>query len=394
MPDKAVLAGNLSFIGLGDLFQILGGNNSTGVLRIRSQYVPNPGIIYFVNGNPVNASNGSSQGLKAIYSLFGWTEGAFEFEEQAVNVGRAVKQSRMEVVLGALRLLDDGVIKKVGPPSFDDPAITKAGRGKGGEVEGPKIIKGPFVDYSHILQEEDYHDGESIVKQGGHGKWIWVILEGTVTISRKTPSGPLSVARIGEGCFVGMISALSSLEYARSATATTAKGNVRLGLLDTERLSREYESLSRDFRLLLLSLDDRLTQVTDRVVELFMRKDRSKELTKGKKALLKRGSSKKGAFTITDGETCVVGKSKRGPLALVTLKEKDVFGNLPFLDMGHEPRSASVMASENLKVNKLDVESMQEEYDNLSETFRNLIFNAGSCIFMTTRMAYHLHEKR
>ncbi|UCF58148.1 MAG: DUF4388 domain-containing protein, partial [Deltaproteobacteria bacterium] len=60
MPDKAVLAGTLSFIGLGDLFQILGGNNSTGVLRIKSQYVSNLGIIYFVNGNPVNASSGSS----------------------------------------------------------------------------------------------------------------------------------------------------------------------------------------------------------------------------------------------------------------------------------------------------------------------------------------------
>ncbi|UCF55715.1 MAG: cyclic nucleotide-binding domain-containing protein, partial [Deltaproteobacteria bacterium] len=145
---------------------------------------------------------------------------------------------------------------------------------------------------------------------------------------------------------------------------------------------------------LLLSLDGRLKQVTDRVVELFMKKDRSRELTKGKKVILKRGSSKKGAFAITVGETCVVGKSKRGPLALVTLKKEDVFGNLPFLDIGQEPRSASVMASKDLKVNKLDVESMQKEYENLSGTFRNLIFNASTCIFMATRMAYELHEKR
>lgn len=393
MPDKAVLAGTLSFIGLGDLFQILGGNSSTGVLRIKSQYVSNLGIIYFVNGNPVNASSGSSQGIEAIYSLFGWTDADFEFEEQAVNVARAIRKSRMEIVLDALKMLDDGVIKKVGPPSFDDSAVIKTSGAKGGGKEGLKLIKGPFVDYSHILEEEDYRDGESIVKEGGHGKWIWVILEGTVSIRRETPSGPVSVARIGEGCFVGTVTALSFLGYARSASAA-AEGNVRLGLLDTERLSREYTSLSPNFRLLLLSLDGRLKQVTDRVVELFMKKDRSKELTKGKKVVLKRGSSKKGAFAITGGETCVLGKSKRGPLALVTLKKEDVFGNLPFLDMGHEPRSASVMASKGLKVNKLDVESMQKEYENLSGTFRNLIFNASTCIFMATRMAHELHEKR
>jgi hypothetical protein len=53
MPEKTTLTGNLAFIALADVFQILGGNNSTGVLRIKSQYTPNPGLIYFVNGDPV-----------------------------------------------------------------------------------------------------------------------------------------------------------------------------------------------------------------------------------------------------------------------------------------------------------------------------------------------------
>ena len=392
MPNKAVLAGRLSFIGLSDLFQILGGNNSTGVLRMNSQHIPNPGIIYFENGNPVNASSGSSQGIEAIYSLFGWTEGSFEFEDQPVNVGRTIKQSRMEIVLNALRMLDDGVIKKVGPPSFNDATVLKADRGK--EGESLKVIKGPFVNYSYILEEEDYRDGESIVKEGGHGRWIWVVLEGSVSITRETPSGPLTVARIGEGCFVGTLSALAFRQYARSATATTAKGNVRLGLLDTERLINEYSILSPDFKLLLRSLDGRLKQVTDRVVELHTGNNRNEELTKGKKVILKGGSSRNEAFTIRDGETCVVGKSKKGPLALVTLKKEDVFGNLPFLDIGHEPRSASVMASKDIKVDKLDAESMQKEYNCLSEILRNLIFNVSTYLFMTTRMAYRLHEQQ
>jgi len=392
MPNKTTLTGNLTFISLADVFQILGGNSSTGILRIKSQYHPNPGIIYFVKGDPVNAASGSLKGIEAIYALFGWTEGNFEFDEQAVNVGHVVKQGRMEIVLEALRMLDDGAIKKVGPPSFDDTGMMEAGGGKKHGKSALQVVKGPFLDYSHILEEEDYRDGERIVKERGHGKWIWVILEGTANISRETPSGPLTVAKLGQGCFVGTVTALSFLEYARSATVI-AEGNVRLGLLDTERLSREYTSLSPEFRAVLLSVDGRLRQVTDRVVELFAKETKGKQMTKGKKVIMKMGSTNKTAFIITGGETCVVGKSKRGHLPLLTLKKDDIFGHVPFIQMGHEPRSASVMATDNLKVNKLDLVALQKEHDNLSGTFRNLIFNASTCIFATTRMAYRRHEK-
>jgi CRP-like cAMP-binding protein len=392
--SEVLLSGRLKFLSLADLFQLLGGNNSTGVLNIRSTYAPNSGVIYFEKGNPVNASNGPVQGIEAIYSLFGWSEGSFEFLDQPVKVAHVIKMSRMEIVLDALRMLDDGEIEKLGPLSFDEPSFIKARSDKAGELEGIKVIKGPFVNYAHILEEEDYADGESIVKQGGHGKWIWVILEGVVNICKETPSGLLTVARIGEGCFVGTITALSIREYARSASATTAEGHVRLGLLDTEYLSREYSSLSPDFKLLLLSLDARLRQVTDLVVELSMKnKRKNKEFIKDKKALLKKGASEKNAFKINAGELCVIGESKKGPLALFLLQKGDIFGNLPFLDLGHEPRSASVMATEDSSLDEVDVTGLQEEYERLSEVFRNLVFNISTYIFMTTRMAYHLHEK-
>jgi CRP-like cAMP-binding protein len=393
MPE-VLLSGRLRFLSLGDLFQLLGGNNSTGVLNIRSTYAPNSGVIYFQKGNPVNASNGPIQGQEAIYSLFGWSEGSFEFLDQPVKVAHVIKKSRMEIVLDALRMLDDGEIEKLGPPSFDESTFVKTGDDRVGEIEGIKVIRGPFVNYAHILEEEDYADGESIVRQGGHGKWIWVILEGIVNICKETPNGLLTVARIGEGCFVGTITALSIREYARSASATTAEGHVRLGLLDTEYLSREYSSLSPDFKMLLLSLDARLRQVTDLVVQLSLETDLNKELMKDKKVILKRGAPEKKAFKIDSGELCVLGESKKGPLALLLLQKGDIFGSLPFLDLGHEPRSASVMATEDSSLDELDAMTLQEEYERLSEVFRNLVFNISTYIFMTTRMAYHLHEKR
>ncbi len=125
-----------------------------------------------------------------------------------------------------------------------------------------------------------------------------------------------------------------------------------------------------------------------------MKENKTKGLTEGKKVILKKGSPKEAAFTITDGESCVVGVSKKGYVALLTLGKNDFFGHVPFMEMGHEPRSAFVMASKDLKVNALDMGNLQGEYNNLSETFKNVILNTTACVLMTTRMAYYLHEKK
>ncbi len=53
MRDNVVLAGNLKFLALGDIMQLLGANSSTGILRLISRYAAEPGFIYFENGNPI-----------------------------------------------------------------------------------------------------------------------------------------------------------------------------------------------------------------------------------------------------------------------------------------------------------------------------------------------------
>ncbi len=386
MPEKAAFAGSLSFLALADIFQILGGNASTGVLRITSQYAPNPGQIYFVDGNPINAANDPLQGIDAVYALFGWTEGKFEFREEEVRIKRVIKHSRMEITLDALRMLDDGVVKRVGPPSLDKESAAQKG---GAEGEVVPLVKGPLVDYGYVIDEEEYRDGGRIVKEGGFGKWISVILDGSVNVTRETPKGPVTVARLGEGCFIGTFNALLFREYARTANVT-AVGEVRLGVFDTERLYKEYESLPSDLKGLLLSLDGRLKKTTKRVVELYAKGKEAIELPKGKETIIKRGSSKEEVFAISEGEAYVIGQGPKGGFPLLTLGKEDVFGYVPSLDVGHEPRSASVLASEGLKVNKLNPETLQNEYDELSGTFRNFIHNVGTCVSVTTRVVYDL----
>jgi CRP-like cAMP-binding protein len=389
MNEKVVLSGDLSFNSLAEVFQILGGNNSTGVLRISSQYVSSPGIVYFISGDPVNGSDGSMNGLDAVYALFGRTEGKYEFLEEEVTVQRAIKKGRMEIVLDAMRMLDDGAIKKVGPPTFEQAPLPEEHQAvKGG---GLSVLKGPAVDFLYVVDEEDFSDGKTVVREGSHGKWLWVILDGMVKVTKETPKGPLTISHIGEGCFIGTFASFLFQEHSRNASVT-AVGEARLGLLDTQQLSVEFRALSPDLRNVLVSMDGRLRRITDRVAQLAGQRDAMTQLAKGKEVILKKGTTKAGAYIITAGEACLMGQSKKGPLHLLTLEKKDFFGNLPFLDMGQEPQKAAVMAPKDLKVHKLDVKSLQEDFGQAQGTIRSMVLNLNSSIAATTRMAIRLFE--
>jgi CRP-like cAMP-binding protein len=394
MGGKAVLTGNLKFTSLADLFQIIGGNNSTGILRITSQYVPHPGIVHFLKGNPVNAMNGSLQGLDAVYSLFGRTEGNFEFTEEKISGQPVIKKSRMEIVLDALRMLDDGVIEKVGPTTADELLNKKGSKSKDGQKRELPVIKGPSVDYLYILDEEEFVDGRIVVKEGSHGKWIWVILDGAAQITRDTPRGPLTIAKLGEGCFIGSFTSLLFQEYARSATVT-AMGDLRLGLLDTQRLAGEFYTLPADFRNTLSSLDRRLKKITDRAVDLSSGKDDPLTLpAKGLEVAVDMGSKKEGLYCIQEGQAYVVGKTSKGPLPLLTLEKDDIFGTLPFMDMGQEPGNASVLSTPSLKTVPLDPEELHTSYDHLSQTFKGMIFNICTCVSITTKLVYLFSRRK
>lgn len=390
VSENNVLKGNLNFLGLSDLFQIIGGNNNTGVLHLRSRYVPTKGLIYFRKGSPIQSTCGSLKGLESIYSLFGWAEGAFEFHERDVKVSTAIKQSRMEIVLDALRLLDDGKIKTIGPPSIDEPL---SGRGPmDGEEKGLPLIEGPLMDFSFVVGEESFRDGKRIIKEGGHGKWISAISEGTVRIRRETPNGSLDVARLGVGSYIGSFRALLFGEYTRSASIYP-EGNVGLFTLSAELFQREYASLSPIFQKFILSLDSRLIKITDRAVDLNEEPYVANGFAKDKKMIIEKGAVQKDLYRIRQGNAYIVGQTEKGMLPLLALGKDDVFGYNPFLDYGHESRMASAMGSNDLEITKIDTEGLEKEFDGLTNTFRNMIYHVCNCITTTTRLAYHLHAR-
>ena len=387
MAGSVVFAGDLSFLNLGELLQLLGTSSGTGIVQINSNYASQQGLIYIDNGNPINAANGSKTGIDALFSLFGWKDGQFEFIQEAVTCEKAIKKSRMEIILDGLRMLDEGQVEVLGPAvggSKPSEPVTKSG--------SLPLLKGPLVDYSYVVDEEGFYDGDEIVHEGNHGNWIWVILEGVAEITKDTPKGILKLLRIGDGAFLGSIASLLKGDNVRSATAI-ADGNVQLGMLDAQLMTSELANCSLEYREFVESLDERLKRVTNMTVEIYSGSQKLAGLIQGKKTLIKQGQDENRLFRIRSGDAYVARETDVGFVPVAHLKAGDFFGHIPFLDMGQEPFSASVFASKDLKISALDPKALQEDHAKLSSTLQNILAHLATCISVTTLIATDYYKK-
>jgi CRP-like cAMP-binding protein len=293
----------------------------------------------------------------------------------------------MEIILDGMRLLDEGqveVLGRVTAESETEPTVAKSG--------SIPLIKGPLVDYSYVVDEEGFYDGDEIVQEGNHGNWIWVILEGVVEISKQTPRGPLKVLRIGDGAFLGSVTALLKGDNVRSATVT-AVGNVHLGMLDSQLMTSEMANLSLDYREFVRGLDERMKQATKMAVDIYAKDKKIAEFVKGKKILIKQGQDEKRLFRVRSGQAYIARETDAGIVPIACLQKGDYFGHMPFLDLGHEPYSASVFASPDLKLNSIDPQELKKEHDKLSSTLKNILEHLSTSISVTTLIACNFYKK-
>jgi CRP-like cAMP-binding protein len=378
MNDDAVLSGDIGFLALGDILQLLGSSSGTGVLRLHSRYSPDPGLVYFVDGNPVDAQQGALQGLDALYALFGWLNGTFAFTREAFPARKRIAKSRMGIILEGMKRLDDGHTKIVGP------VHTSHGVAGLQEPARPEtvVVKGPLVDYMYVVDEEDFFNGEHIVEEGKHGSCVWVILEGVVDIVKETPSGTLPIIRIGDGSFIGSIASFLLQGHIRTATAV-ALGNVQLGVLDSQRLAQEYAGMSIEFRTLLNSLDKRCKQLTERVVAARVGHSGKLSPSLGN-VLVDPQTIRKGQIHIVKkGQAAVVRHTPTGPVVLCVLNQGDIFGDLPFLHLGQAFDGAAVYGPAGVRMVACEAASLQQEYRRLSATFKNIVDNMTNCMSIT-----------
>jgi CRP-like cAMP-binding protein len=382
-----VFSGKLEFLDLAELIQLIGNNGFSGVLRLQSMHHPVPGFIYFINGNPVESDIGSFSGLEALNTLFGWQAGDFIFSNERTSKKRVIHKNRMEIILDGLRMVDDGKTK-IDKSQSDLSAQTKKGEAP---LKMPEV-KGPPVDYIYVVDEESFSDGDVIAKEGRHGGWLWVVLEGMVEIVKETKNGDMVILRLSEGAFVGSFASFLPGDHVRSAAAI-ARGHVQLGVLDAPRLAGEYAGLSPGFRRFVISMDNRLKEVTARLIDIREKKTIVSGAPKGLAPFSLEGERKGGLFAIKKGKVAVVRHTDYGHILLANLSLGDSFGHVPFLEIGHEPYTASIYSSPDLEIEPLDSMAFQHEYHRQSTTMKNLLEHVSACIAITTQLVFNAFLK-
>jgi len=121
--------------------------------------------------------------------------------------------------------------------------------------------------FSYVVNEEKYPDKTSIVKEGGRGDWLYVILEGRAKIKKQTSKGMLTIDTLTEGDFIGEMALLRLGDKIR-ATSTIADGPVLVGTLDTERLVQGWNSQPLRLKKLISNLMQNLEEAIEKAVTI------------------------------------------------------------------------------------------------------------------------------
>jgi len=120
-----------------------------------------------------------------------------------------------------------------------------------------------------IASHEEFLDGQVIIKEGTHGDWIYVVEEGSVEVSRKIKDRQVVVAVLSKGEIFGELAFITSVP--RTSTVK-AIGDTKVGIIDKDYFTREYNKLPDDFRRIFHTTAMRLKKMTDAFVASYFDK--------------------------------------------------------------------------------------------------------------------------
>ena len=121
-----------------------------------------------------------------------------------------------------------------------------------------------------IATFETYKDGQIIFREGTYGDWMYVVLSGSVEVSKMIGGRESIITVLESGEVFGELGYLGAIK--RSATVR-AIGETSLGVIDRAFLDKEFNKLSGYFRSILVALVKRFRGLMDRACEFTGRKD-------------------------------------------------------------------------------------------------------------------------
>jgi len=157
----------------------------------------------------------------------------------------------------------------------------------------------------HIASEETYKDGQTIIEEGSSGDWVYIVLSGSVEISKTIGGKKFIITVLEQGQVFGELGYLGAIK--RTATARSI-GETTIGVIDRSFLDQEFNKLSGPFRGILVAVVERFKNLIDRTCEFSVRKEARAQKTltlmyKDRKAFVKAYTSnisKGGLFIMTE----------------------------------------------------------------------------------------------
>jgi CRP-like cAMP-binding protein len=119
--------------------------------------------------------------------------------------------------------------------------------------------------YNYVVKEKTYPDGTVIIEEGSKGDWVYVVLEGHVKVKKRTSKGMLNLDTLEEGAVFGEIAFLEKGKSVRSASVIAADGPVRVGVLNSQLLAKDYEALSPHLKEVLRTLIIQVKEASEKL---------------------------------------------------------------------------------------------------------------------------------
>ena len=123
---------------------------------------------------------------------------------------------------------------------------------------------------SAIIRLEEYQSGEVIIQQGSPSNGVYLILEGTVRVSRKTPAQAIVVLdTIDAGTVFGTLAAIDRKLRGANCIAQTEVVVGRIAMLDFQDLMYGSSALALGFQIVILrSIFHELRKTNEQLSEL------------------------------------------------------------------------------------------------------------------------------
>jgi len=123
---------------------------------------------------------------------------------------------------------------------------------------------------SAIIRLEEYHSGDTIIQQGSPSNGVYLLLEGTVKVSRKTPAQAIVVLdTIEAGTVFGTLAAIDRKLRGANCIAQNEVVVGRIAMLDFQDLMYGSSALALGFQIVILrSIFQELRKTNEQLSEL------------------------------------------------------------------------------------------------------------------------------